>query len=73
MKKLQKFVVPVNIVVYGEDEQDAVTYVEEALDSSSFITEDGIIGAEVVADDIELFDEGYDNDGTDYEDEGEDY
>lgn len=69
MKKLQKYVVPVNVIVYGEDEDDAVTYVEEALDSSSFITEDGLIGAEVVVDDVELFDEGYEDDDADYEDE----
>ena len=40
-----------------EDEQDAITYVEEALDNSSFIQEDGIIGVEVMADDVELFEE----------------
>ena len=69
MKKLQKFVVPVNVIVYGEDDMDAVTYVEEALDNSSFITEDGIIGAEIMADDIELFDEGYEDDESTFEDE----
>ncbi len=69
MKKLQKYVVPVNVIVYGEDEGDAVTYVEEALDSSSFIAEDGLIGAEVVVDDVELFEEGYEDDDADYEDE----
>jgi hypothetical protein len=69
MKKLEKFVVPVNVVVYGEDADDAITYVEEALDSSSFITEDGLIGAEVMADDVELFEEGYEDDDADYEDE----
>ncbi len=69
MKKLQKFVVPVNVIVYGEDVMDAVTYVEEALDVSSFITEDGLIGAEVMTDDVELFDEGYEDDDSDYEDE----
>jgi len=69
MKKLEKYVVPVNVIVYGEDELDAVSYVEEALDSSSFITEDGLIGAEVMADDVELFDEGYEDDDSSYEDE----
>ena len=69
MKKLQKFVVPVNIIVYGENAGDAVSYVEEALDSSSFITEDGLIGAEVMADDVELFDEDYEDDDANYEDE----
>jgi hypothetical protein len=68
MKKLERYVVPVNIIVYGENEMDAVSYVEEALDSSSFITEDGLLGAEVMADDVELFEEEYDNDG-DYEEE----
>jgi hypothetical protein len=57
MDKLQKFIVPINVIVYGEDETDAITYVEEALDNSSFIQEDGIIGAEVMADDVELFEE----------------
>jgi len=37
--------------------------------SSSFITEDGIIGAEVLADDTELFEEGYDDDEREYDDE----
>lgn len=69
MKKLEKFVVPVNVIVYGEDADDAISYVEEALDSSSFITEDGLIGAEVMADDVELFDEDYEDDDADYEDE----
>lgn len=69
MKKLDKFVVPVNVIVYGEDAEDAVSYVEEALDVSSFITEDGLIGAEIMTDDVELFDEGYEDDNTDYEEE----
>jgi len=69
MNKLEKYVVPVNVIVYGEDELDAVSYVEEALDSSSFITEDGLIGAEVMADDVELFDEGYEDDDANYKDE----
>jgi hypothetical protein len=70
MNKLEKFVVPVNVIVYGEDADDAITYVEEALDSSSFITEDGLIGAEVMADDVELFEEDYDDDDdADYENE----
>ena len=69
MKKIRKFIVPVNIIVYGEDEADAVTYVEEALDNSSFVQEDGIIGAEVVADDIETYNEDY---GDEEHDLGED-
>ena len=68
MKKLDKFVVPVNVIVYGEDAEDAVSYVEEALDVSSFITEDGLIGAEIMTDDVELFDERYEDDAN-YEDE----
>jgi|APGre2960657404_1045060.scaffolds.fasta_scaffold01088_15 hypothetical protein len=60
MKKLNKYVVPINIICYGEDEMDAVTYIEEALDNTSIIQEDGIVGAEIVHDDIELYeDEDY--------------
>lgn len=70
MKKLTKFVVPVNIICYGEDEMDAVTYVEEALDNTSIIQEDGIIGAEIVHDDIEPYDdEDYDDDYGESEDD----
>jgi hypothetical protein len=68
MNKLEKFVVPVNVIVYGEDADDAITYVEEALDGSSFITEDGLIGAEVMIDDVEPFEEEHDDD-TNYEEE----
>lgn len=61
MKKLEKFVVPVNIICYGEDEADAATYVEEALDNTSIVQEDGIIGVEINHDDIEHYeDEDYD-------------
>jgi hypothetical protein len=68
MNKLKKFVVPVNVIVFGEDAMDAITYVEEALDNCFFIEEDGIIGAEVLADDIEPHDEDYDDDRS-YEEE----
>jgi hypothetical protein len=70
MNKLTKFVVPVNIICYGESEEDAATYVEEALDNTSIIQEDGILGAEIVHDDIELFEEeDYDEDYGESEDD----
>jgi hypothetical protein len=70
MKKLTKFVVPVNIICYGENEMDAATYVEEALDNTAIIQEDGIIGVEIVHDDIELFDdEDYNDDYGESEDD----
>ena len=69
MKKLEKYVVPVNVIVFGESPDDAISYVEDALDISSFITEDGLLGAEIMADDVELFEEGYEDDDADYEDE----
>lgn len=70
MKKLTKFVVPVNIICYGENEMDAATYVEEALDNTSIIQEDGIIGVELVHDDIEPFDdEDYDDNYGENEDD----
>lgn len=68
MKQLKKYVVPVNIICYGENESDSTIYVEEALDNSAFIHEDGIIGVEVIHDDIEPYDEG-DTDDREFEED----
>jgi hypothetical protein len=56
MKPLQKYVVPVNIIVFGETEADALGYVEDAIDSTRFIEADGVIGVDICEDDIELHD-----------------
>ena len=39
---LKKYIVPIFVVSYGESEVDAVDYVEQALDSSGLVFEDGI-------------------------------
>ena len=57
MKPLQKYVVPVNVIVFGENESDALAYVEDAIDSTRFIDADGIIGVDICEDDIELSDD----------------
>lgn len=57
MKNLEKYIVPVNIIVYGEDEHDAISYVDDAFAASSFISEDGIIGVQIIPEDVEPFDE----------------
>ena len=52
---LQKYIVPVFVVVYGENESDAEEYVEHALDSTEFVYQDGIFSVEIVEDEIELY------------------
>ena len=54
-KELKKYIVPIFVVSYGESESDAVHYVEQALDSSGLVFEDGIFSAEVLEDEVETF------------------
>ena len=42
--KLNKYIVPVELTVYGESEGDAIGYVQEALDHSDILEQDGILG-----------------------------
>ncbi len=62
--KLDKYTVYVKLTVWGESPEDAVDYVENAIDASDLLTQDGIIGIEIVDDEdsIELMETGYDND-----------
>jgi len=57
MEETQKWLVPVFIVAYGDDEREAVKYVEEALDNTWFVREDGIYSAEVVEEEVEPMEE----------------
>ena len=69
--ELNKYTVYVKLTVWGESPEDAVDYVNSAIDASDLLTQDGIIGIEVVDDEdsIELMEEGYDNDTLDEDDE----
>ena len=53
--ELEKYIVPIFVVSYGESELDAVDYVERALDSSGLVFEDGIFSAEILEDEVETF------------------
>jgi hypothetical protein len=59
MEKLNKYIVPVNVIVYGETEADALDYVQNALDNSDLLDQDGIVGVnpDIELDDIEFFEE----------------
>lgn len=59
MDKLSKYIVPVNLIVFGESEEDALAYVEEAVEHSDILDQDGIIGVDVSPEleDIELYEE----------------
>jgi hypothetical protein len=50
---------PVNVIVYGETEADALDYIQIALDNSDLLDQDGIVGVnpDIELDDIELYEE----------------
>jgi hypothetical protein len=53
--ELEKFIVPIFVVAYGEDESDAVTYVEQAIDTTELVREDGIFSIEILEDEVEPY------------------
>ena len=59
MEKLNKYIVPVQLIVFGESENDALEYVQTALDNSDLLDQDGIVGvnSDIEADDIEFYEE----------------
>jgi len=57
MPELEKWLVPVFIIAYGDSEEEAVAYVEHALDTTWFVREDGIYSAEVLSDEVEAMEE----------------
>jgi len=59
MNKLNKYIVPVTLIVYGETEADALDYTQNALDQSDLLDQDGIVGVnpDIELDDIEFYEE----------------
>jgi hypothetical protein len=59
MNKLNKYIVPVNLIVYGETEMDALDYAVTALDHSDLLDQDGIVGvnSDIELDDIDFYEE----------------
>ena len=59
MNKLNKYIVPVTLIVYGETEADALDYAQNALDRSDLLDQDGIVGvnSDIEVDDIEFYEE----------------
>jgi hypothetical protein len=53
MENLKSYSVLVALTVVGETEDDAMDYVFSAIDNSDLLAQDGIIGAEVMEDDVE--------------------
>jgi hypothetical protein len=58
--KLKKYIVPVEFIVYGESAQDAIEYVQDAIDSSNLLEQDGVLGVnpDIEEDAVELVEEG---------------
>lgn len=57
MSDLGRWIVPVFVVAYGDDEDEAISYVEKAIDTTWFVREDGIYSAEVLSDEVEAMEE----------------
>ena len=55
--KLRKYRVPITLIVYGEREEDAWEYVEEAIDKSNLLDQDGILGIDDTTTDLEDIEE----------------
>jgi hypothetical protein len=56
MKKLNTYIVPISLIVYGETEVDALDYAQTALDNCNVLDQDGIVGfnSDIEIDDIEF-------------------
>jgi hypothetical protein len=54
MKKLQKYIVPVELTVFGESEADAIAYVQDALDHCDLLEQDGIVGVNPDIDELSV-------------------
>lgn len=67
--KLAKYTVYLKLTVWGESPEDAADYANSAIDASDLLTQDGIIGIELIddVDNIELVeDEDESEDDEDY-------
>jgi hypothetical protein len=71
--RLNKYTVFLKLTVWGESPEDALDYANSAIDTSDMLSQDGIVGIELIddIDSIELVDED-ENDDDDGENE-EDY
>lgn len=59
MKALHKYVVPIELTVYGESPLDAIAYVQDAIDGSNLLDQDGILGVnpDIEEDAVDFFEE----------------
>lgn len=59
MENINKYTVYVKLTVWGESPEDALDYANSAIDASDLLTQDGIIGLEIIddADSVELVEE----------------
>jgi len=70
--RLNKYTVFLKLTVWGESPEDALDYATSAIDTSDMLSQDGIVGIELIddVDSIELVDDEdeTDDDGEDEED-----
>lgn len=61
--KLNKYLITVDIEVLGESFEDALDYLESAIESSEFLEQDGIVSIDILeGSDEDIVDEDEEND-----------
>lgn len=53
MEKLKRYVVPIELIVYGESPADAVEYAHDAIAHCDMLEQDGVVG---ITDEIDVED-----------------
>lgn len=62
MNSLNKHTVLLRITVFGDDEEDAIATVYDAIDSSNLIDNDGLVSVEVLEDSVDTLSDTYNMD-----------
>jgi hypothetical protein len=62
MNSLNKHSVLLRITVFGEDEEDAIATVYDAIDSSNLVDNDGLVSVEVLEDSVDTLTDDFDED-----------
>lgn len=61
--KLNKYLITIDVEVFGESYEDALDYVESAIDSSEFLEQDGIVSVNILeGSEEDILDEDEEND-----------
>jgi len=60
--KLNKYIISLELMVYGENEDDAIDYANSAIDASDILHQDGVISINILEDETYEYEEDSDMD-----------